>query len=122
MVCTPSAVPGSHHEQPHCSTVILVTVVCHCMLVCTCDVLPVQQRSFRDVPIVDPPERVAGYFKLNRTHDAHMFYFFYESRSKGANDPVILWMTGQAHRDWLGPPARLDCTSVFVDLPSWKWH
>jgi hypothetical protein len=44
---------------------------------------------------VDPPERVAGYFKLNRTHDAHMFYFFYESRSKGANDPVILWMTGE---------------------------
>lgn len=47
------------------------------------------------MPIVDPPERVAGYFKLNRTHDAHMFYMFYESRSKGANDPVILWMTGE---------------------------
>lgn len=52
------------------------------------------QRSANDVPIVDPPERVAGFFKLNRTHDAHMFYFFYESRSKGPNDPVILWMTG----------------------------
>jgi hypothetical protein len=25
-----------------------------------------------DVPIVDPPKRVAGYFKLNRTVDAHM--------------------------------------------------
>lgn len=24
-----------------------------------------------------------------------MFYFYYESRSKGANDPVILWMTGE---------------------------
>eukprot|EP00878_Enallax_costatus_P000305 GHUV01000378.1.p1 GENE.GHUV01000378.1~~GHUV01000378.1.p1 ORF type:complete len:521 (+),score=122.91 GHUV01000378.1:129-1565(+) len=47
-----------------------------------------------DVPIVDPPERVAGYFKLNRTYDAHMFYFYYESRNKGPNDPVILWMTG----------------------------
>lgn len=48
------------------------------------------------LPIVDPPERVAGYFKLNRTYDAHMFYFFYESRSKGPNDPVILWMTGES--------------------------
>eukprot|EP00877_Chromochloris_zofingiensis_P010037 jgi/Chrzof1/5287/Cz15g20230.t1 len=47
-----------------------------------------------DVPLVDPPRRIAGYFKLNRTHDAHMFYFFYESRSKGAMDPVVLWMTG----------------------------
>lgn len=53
-----------------------------------------QPRPANDVPIVDPPERVAGFFKLNRTHDAHMFYFYYESRSKGANDPVILWMTG----------------------------
>lgn len=51
-------------------------------------------RGADGVPIVDPPQRVAGYFKLNRTHDAHMFYFYYESRSKGANDPVILWMTG----------------------------
>jgi hypothetical protein len=24
------------------------------------------------VPIIDPPKRVAGYFKLNRTADAHM--------------------------------------------------
>lgn len=37
-------------------------------------------KGANDVPIVDPPERVAGYFKLNRTVDAHMFYFFYESR------------------------------------------
>jgi hypothetical protein len=37
-------------------------------------------KASNDVPIVDPPERVAGYFKLNRTVDAHMFYFFYESR------------------------------------------
>ncbi|WIA37630.1 hypothetical protein OEZ86_014531 [Tetradesmus obliquus] len=51
-------------------------------------------KGANDVPIVDPPERVAGYFKLNRTVDAHMFYFFYESRDKGPNDPIILWMTG----------------------------
>jgi hypothetical protein len=37
-------------------------------------------RASNNVPIVNPPERVAGYFKLNRTVDAHMFYFFYESR------------------------------------------
>jgi Serine carboxypeptidase len=47
------------------------------------------------LPVVDPPERVAGYFKLNRTYDAHMFYFFYESRSKQPDDPVLLWMTGK---------------------------
>jgi hypothetical protein len=41
-------------------------------------------KGANDVPIVDPPERVAGYFKLNRTVDAHMFYFFYESRWKTA--------------------------------------
>lgn len=56
------------------------------------------QRSANDLPPVDPPERVAGYFKLNRTHDAHMFYFYFSSRSKNPNDPVILWMTGERQR------------------------
>lgn len=53
-----------------------------------------------------PLERAAGYFKLNRTtHDAHMFYMFFEHRgggeaSKGGRKggeekvPVVLWMTG----------------------------
>lgn len=69
------------------------------------------QRAANDVPIVDPPERVAGFFKLNRTKDAHMFYFYYESRSKGANDPVILWMTGQQGRAAsVACMLRLDCT------------
>eukprot|EP00243_Klebsormidium_subtile_P010679 TRINITY_DN577_c0_g1_i1.p1 TRINITY_DN577_c0_g1~~TRINITY_DN577_c0_g1_i1.p1 ORF type:complete len:590 (+),score=177.93 TRINITY_DN577_c0_g1_i1:122-1771(+) len=36
----------------------------------------------------------AGYFRLNRTHDARMFYFFFESRGNKSTDPVVLWMTG----------------------------
>ena len=32
--------------------------------------------------------------QLNRTYDAHMFYFSFESRSLKADDPVVLWMTG----------------------------
>ncbi|KAI8464535.1 MAG: serine carboxypeptidase III precursor [Monoraphidium minutum] len=46
------------------------------------------------VPLVDPPKRTAGYFKLNRTVDAHMFYFYYQSRARRSSDPVVLWMTG----------------------------
>ncbi|GAX82651.1 hypothetical protein CEUSTIGMA_g10077.t1 [Chlamydomonas eustigma] len=45
-------------------------------------------------PIVDPPKRSAGYFKLNRTVDAHMFYFLFQSRNQIDTDPVVLWMTG----------------------------
>eukprot|EP00884_Botryococcus_braunii_P006077 jgi/Botrbrau1/15470/Bobra.43_2s0092.1 len=41
------------------------------------------------------PEQVAGYFTLNRTYDAHMFYFYFESRSgDSSKDPLVLWMTG----------------------------
>ncbi|PNW82448.1 hypothetical protein CHLRE_06g279400v5 [Chlamydomonas reinhardtii] len=47
-----------------------------------------------DVPLIDPPKRIAGYFKLNRTHDARMFYFYFQSRHNPATDPVVLWMTG----------------------------
>ena len=54
-----------------------------------------QPDGLRDTPVVDPPRRIAGYFKLNRTHDAHMFFFFFESRSKPQADPVVLWMTGE---------------------------
>eukprot|EP00775_Hariotina_reticulata_P005749 gene5749-5989_t len=46
------------------------------------------------LPIVDPPERVAGYFKLNRTFDAHMFYFYFQARTRSKDAPVLLWMTG----------------------------
>jgi carboxypeptidase C (cathepsin A) len=50
--------------------------------------------TLNGVPIVNPPQRVAGYFSLNRTHDAKMFYFFFESRQQKPTDPVVLWMTG----------------------------
>ncbi|GIL67070.1 hypothetical protein Vafri_20506 [Volvox africanus] len=49
---------------------------------------------YADTSLVDPPKRIAGYFKLNRTHDARMFYFFFQSRNDPITDPVVLWMTG----------------------------
>ncbi|EAZ03855.1 hypothetical protein OsI_25989 [Oryza sativa Indica Group] len=37
----------------------------------------------------------AGYYRLPNTHDARLFYFFFESRgSKGEDDPVVIWLTG----------------------------
>lgn len=53
------------------------------------------EGTTNDVPIVDPPKRVAGYFSLNRTeHDGHMFYLYFASRAARKSDPVVLWMTG----------------------------
>lgn len=60
----------------------------------TLKTVPSHLASGDDVPIVDPPKRIAGYFKLNRTHEARMFYFFFESRQQKRDDPVVLWMTG----------------------------
>lgn len=40
------------------------------------------------------PERYSGYFKLNHTSDAHMFFFLFEAREDPDNAPVVLWMTG----------------------------
>ena len=45
------------------------------------------------------PERISGYFKLDRTKDAHMFYFLFQSRSMKPDDPVVLWMTGACDDD-----------------------
>nr|GEU83630.1 serine carboxypeptidase-like [Tanacetum cinerariifolium] len=35
----------------------------------------------------------AGYFRIQHTIDARMFYFFFESRRAKA-DPVVIWLTG----------------------------
>ena len=32
--------------------------------------------------------------QLNRTYDAHMFYFFFEAAKDAATQPLTLWMTG----------------------------
>lgn len=42
----------------------------------------------------DQPLRISGYFKLDRTHDAHMFYFYFQNRNLDPKAPVVLWMTG----------------------------
>ncbi|PSR98016.1 Serine carboxypeptidase-like [Actinidia chinensis var. chinensis] len=35
----------------------------------------------------------AGYYKIEHSHSARMFYFFFESRNS-KNDPVVIWLTG----------------------------
>ena len=41
-----------------------------------------------------PFERSSGYFELNRTSAAEMFYFYFRSRHDSDTAPVVLWMTG----------------------------
>lgn len=35
----------------------------------------------------------AGYYQIQHSHDARMFYFFFESRNR-KEDPVVIWLTG----------------------------
>ncbi|KAJ0726389.1 putative carboxypeptidase C [Helianthus annuus] len=35
----------------------------------------------------------AGYYQIQHSNDAQMFYFFFESRNN-KNDPVVIWLTG----------------------------
>ncbi|THG01802.1 hypothetical protein TEA_006148 [Camellia sinensis var. sinensis] len=35
----------------------------------------------------------AGYYKIQHSHAARMFYFFFESRNSN-EDPVVIWLTG----------------------------
>ncbi|KAK9806679.1 hypothetical protein WJX73_007406 [Symbiochloris irregularis] len=39
-------------------------------------------------------EQTAGYFRLNRTHEAYMFYFYFENRAADSEAPLVVWMTG----------------------------
>lgn len=90
------------------------------LLICLCSLYPVESRvvlesspslvfnkiglqaapSLQTSPGVAPdhviqePERYGGYFKLNRTYDAHMFFFYFEAREEPDTAPVVLWLTG----------------------------
>lgn len=58
--------------------------------------LPLTANSHTDsVPVtLHEPARYSGYFKLNRTYDAHMFFFYFEARENPDTAPVTLWHTG----------------------------
>nr|XP_043633918.1 serine carboxypeptidase-like [Erigeron canadensis] len=43
---------------------------------------------------VDDLGHHAGYYQIQHSHDARMFYFFFESRGHKATDPVVIWLTG----------------------------
>ena len=48
-----------------------------------------------DALLLSPePERYSGYFRLNRTYDAHMFFWFFQARTDPDTAPLTLWMTG----------------------------
>jgi len=60
---------------------------------------PLQHGALEEVTqhastaICDNVTQHSGYFKL-ATGDKHYFYWFFESRSAPATDPVVMWMTG----------------------------
>lgn len=50
-----------------------------------------------------------------RTHDARMFYFYFQSRHNPATDPVVLWMTGGSGLGW----SRAQASHVRCPM---RWH
>ncbi|XP_052200207.1 serine carboxypeptidase-like isoform X1 [Diospyros lotus] len=57
------------------------------------------EKRFRFPNLADPSVTVddlghhAGYYKIEHSHAARMFYFFFESRNS-KKDPVVIWLTG----------------------------
>lgn len=57
------------------------------------------EKRFRFPNIADsgiPVEELghhAGYYQIEHSYDARMFYFFFESRNS-SKDPVVIWLTG----------------------------
>eukprot|EP01133_Synstelium_polycarpum_P015745 gene15745-18707_t len=54
----------------------------------------------------------SGYFNVNQTTDANMFYWFFESQHAPSTDPLILWLTG-------GPGCSSEL-AVFYENGPWK--
>ncbi|XP_048608128.1 serine carboxypeptidase-like 47 isoform X1 [Brassica napus] len=56
-------------------------------------VLSSKQENVNSDPSVDELARHAGYYTLEHSKPARMFYFFFESKNN-VTDPVVLWLTG----------------------------
>ncbi|KAJ4907960.1 Serine carboxypeptidase-like 47 [Raphanus sativus] len=56
-------------------------------------VLSSKQENVYSDPSVDELARHAGYYTLEHSKPARMFYFFFESKNN-VTDPVVLWLTG----------------------------
>jgi len=41
-----------------------------------------------------PDQSESGYIKVDGTRDAHLFYWYFESRDSPSKDPLVLWLTG----------------------------
>ncbi|KAI3823264.1 hypothetical protein L1987_04697 [Smallanthus sonchifolius] len=55
----------------------------------------------------------AGYYRIEHTVDARMFYFFFESR-KAKTDPVVIWLTGG--------PGCSSSLALFYEMAFFKAH
>lgn len=42
----------------------------------------------------DNVTQIKGYVEVNKTHGVHLYYWFFESRSKPSTDPLVVWLTG----------------------------
>ncbi|PKU69875.1 Serine carboxypeptidase 3 [Dendrobium catenatum] len=54
---------------------------------------PLRLSGFSNESSVEDLGHHAGYYRLPHSHDARLFYFFFESR-QSKNDPVVIWLTG----------------------------
>ena len=50
-------------------------------------------HEINDDPLCDKVKQISGYIRLGHSKKNYFFWFF-ESRSDPANDPVVLWLTG----------------------------
>lgn len=44
--------------------------------------------------LIDEPTRVAGYFQLDSTEAAEMFYFYFQNREQNPDAPLAIWLSG----------------------------
>ncbi|XP_038715013.1 serine carboxypeptidase 3-like [Tripterygium wilfordii] len=66
--------------------------------------------SLPSSPNVEYLGSFAGYYPLPNTNGARMFYFFFESRNKKSEDPVVIWLSG-------GPGSSCSVTLFYESGP-----
>ncbi|XP_047310431.1 serine carboxypeptidase-like [Impatiens glandulifera] len=56
---------------------------------------PIRLANFINPSVsVEELGHYAGYYNIEHSHAARMFYFFFESRNSKKDDPVVIWLTG----------------------------
>jgi len=100
---------SNQNKKKKMKTLTVLTVLCVALAVAFALQIDLAPKSEFSHPQLEFAQH-SGFVLVNKTYDANLFYWMFESQSSPSTDPVILWMTG-------GPGCSSELAVLFENGP-----